>query len=493
PELAARATEALARLYTRKGLLEDAAYCYRKLGGEYAKIRIREGKTGQQIYDDEAATDKRLIPYLDETNPLGSVKLKAKKETDNYSKQMPAHGRLFQFEHNGEKLPFFRQHIVGLTLDPQHEFKLLDRTQEDENKTPKEIWSQTLSATMFQMLTNAVFGQANNVNPNVNNQNHNARFPYRTVGHLIVLPVAHMVYGIDPVNRRVLWEKNLAAGGTEPYKVNAAQPNGPMWNQQPLVDPRDGSVLLTYPDGWAQRLGQVGPLEGQTICVQTRDTLTALDPLTGRTLWSRSDVSPRNHIFADEEHVFVVELDNANNPHATRAFRATDGISVKVPDFAALFHKRIQVFGRYILISETGNGNSVVLRFYDALTGQDAWKQSYPSRSIVAHSEDAHFTGVVEPDGKVHVIDLRTRKEAMAGQMMEPAEHLRNVQTIHLLADRKNFYLACQAPTQAANPGNPFGGVPVSNVMTNLGMRTVPVNGRLYAFERATGEVAWHA
>ena len=73
----------------------------------------------------------------------------------------------------------------------------------------------------------------------------------------MVLPVGHLVYGIDPVNRRVLWEANLAAGGTEPYKVHPAQPNGPMWDQQhpPLVDPRDGSVLLTYPT--AGRSGSV--------------------------------------------------------------------------------------------------------------------------------------------------------------------------------------------------------------------------------------------
>jgi len=117
-----------------------------------------------------------------------------------------------------------------------------------------------------------------------------------------------------------------------------------------------------------------------------------------------------------------------------------------------------------------------------------------PSRSIVARSEDPHFTAVIDPEGKVHVIDLRARKEVMTGQMVVSGgeNHLRNVQGIHLLSDRKNFYLACQAPMQVNN-GNPFGGVPVSNVMTNLGMRTVPVNGRLYVFERATGEVSWHA
>ncbi len=315
PELAARATEALARLYTRKGLLEDAAYCYRKLGSEYAKIVIRDGKTGRDLYND-TATDKRLLPYLDEPERFGSTKLKAKREAGDFREQMPGHGQLFQFAHSGEELPYFRNHIVGLSLDNKHEFKLLDRNLDDDNHAPKEVWSQKLTQTMFQMLTQQVLG--NQLNNQVVNASPSsaARFAYRTVGHLIVLPVAHMVYGIDPVNRRVLWEKNLAAGGG-PVAVNVNHPNGPQWQGVPVVDPRDGSVLLSFADGWAQRLGQTGPLEGATICVQTRDTLTALDPLSGRTLWSRSDVNPRNHIFADENHVFVVELDKANNAHAT--------------------------------------------------------------------------------------------------------------------------------------------------------------------------------
>jgi outer membrane protein assembly factor BamB/tetratricopeptide (TPR) repeat protein len=495
PELAARATEALARLYTRKGLLEDAAYCYRKLGTEFAKVPVRDGKTGRDFYDD-TATDKRLLPHLDEPDSLGSIKLKAKKETGSFRDQWPGMGKLFQFDHSGEPLPFFKSHIVGLHFD-NHEFKLLDRNSEDDNHAPREVWSKKLTNTMFQVLAQNVLGnQMNNMNLGLvvsTTPNYNARFPYCTTGHLIVLPLAQMVYGIDPVNRRVLWEKNLAAGGTGPELANPQFPNGPQWHGVPIVDPRDGSILVAYQNSWAQRLGQTTPLEGQTICVQFREHLSALDPLSGRILWSRSDVDPRNYLFTDEDYVFVVELEQQNNnPHATRVFRAADGISVKVADFSALFAKRLQVLGRNLLLSEPEANNRIVLRLHDVLTGQDMWKQTYPSRSLIARSEDPSLTAVIEPDGKVHVIDLKARKEIMTGQMAEPAEHLRNVQTIHLLADSKNFYLACEAPLQANN-ANRFANATVqSNVMTQLGMRTIPVNGRLYAFERDTGEIAWH-
>jgi outer membrane protein assembly factor BamB/tetratricopeptide (TPR) repeat protein len=495
PELAARATEALARLYTRKGLLEDAAYCYRKLGKEYANIIIRDGKTGRQIYDDDAATDKRLLPYLDDPQPLGSVRrFGAKMENGDYP--MPGGGGLFQFEQSGEKLPFFHHHIVGLDLN-HHRFMLLDRNLEKDDHTPKDVWSVHVTDTMFQALTNQVLGhQANQMmNPamggmavqiNPNNNPH-VRFPYSTVGHLIVLPLVHHVFGIDPVNHRKLWEVDLSTGVEGPFPTDRSG-HGPTWDPQhpPAVDPRDGSVWVTYTNGWGQRLGQVSPFQGQTICIQTPKALSALDPLTGRVLWSRMDVHSRNYLFSDEDHVFVVELDNQNNPNSTRVFRAADGISVKAPDFAGVFGRRLQLLGRYLLLSESGPANSVVVRLYDIVTGKDVWNQKYAVRSLVAHSEDAGLTGVVEPNGKVHVIDLRAQKEVMSGEMNAPAERMKNVQSFHLLSDRNYYYFASQT-----TPPNGGAAMAMPDVMTQYGMRALPVSGFLHAFERKSGNLVW--
>jgi hypothetical protein len=86
------------------------------------------------------------------------------------------------------------------------------------------------------------------------------------------------------------------------------------------------------------------------------------------------------------------------------------------------------------------------------------------------------------------------RREVMTGQMADPADHLRNVQTVHLLADRRYFYLACEAPLDPNNANRFGGGMGLqSNVMTHLGMRTLPVNGRVYAFHKDSGEYEWHA
>src|SRR5262249_34591305 len=152
-------------------------------------------------------------------------------------------------------------------------------------------WSQNLTRTMFQ---NLVYGTG---------QPHATKFSFLTQGHLVVLPLGHMVFGIDPINKTVLWEKNL-------FTMSSPMPGqpgtgGPPGYNQLIVDPRDGSLQVTYQDGWVQRLGQTGPLEGAVFCLQTRDALVAVDPITGRTLWTRSDVSSRYHIFGDEQNIYV--------------------------------------------------------------------------------------------------------------------------------------------------------------------------------------------
>src|SRR5262249_3581573 len=57
PETVARAYDALARLEIRKGTTEsmrEAAAFFRKLGREFAKVEIRDGKTGADLFSDLA-------------------------------------------------------------------------------------------------------------------------------------------------------------------------------------------------------------------------------------------------------------------------------------------------------------------------------------------------------------------------------------------------------------------------------------------------------
>ncbi len=306
-----------------------------------------------------------------------------------------------------------------------------------------------------------------------------------TLGHLIVLPVGHMVFGIDPVNQKVLWERNLhtpitALGGR-------VEPSGTPGYNQLVPDPLDkNSVLVIYPEGWQQRLGQTGPLEGSAICLQAREGLMAVDPLTGRILWSRSDIGPNSKIFGDGETVYIVEM-NKDVPSVTRALRASDGTLLKnVTDFANLYAKpTTKLIGRTLLVQEPQPTGGVIVRRYDVRTGKDLWSETFPTGSFVAKSEDPNLVPVLNPgDGKLRVFDVRTKKELLS-VTLNPAD-LVGAQTVTVLSDGTFYVVAVNGPT------DPQAGAVQSCLLPNTGIQSVPVNGMLYCFAGATGKKKWH-
>ncbi len=463
PEMAARAIEALARLNFTRGLLEDSAYYYEMLNREYGKVVIRDGKTGADIYND-LATNKFLLPLLDRGSRLGvSGKMTATDEREPSGYKHPS-GSYF-FDMAGEALPFFHQYQVALQFSPSHQFKLFERA------TGREQMSQGLTQTAIAQILG---------------QNNQTRFNYQTLGHLIVLPAGHMVFGIDPVNQKVLWERNLhshipALGG----RPDAT--GGPPPISQLLPDPLDPhSILAIYPEGWRQRLGQTGPLEGSVICLQAREGLIAVDPLTGRILWVRTDVNSRSKIFGDGETIYIVEMSKDNTPSVTRALRASDGVLLKnVPDFTALYAKpTTRLHGRTLLVQETQPTGGVTVRQYDVRTGQDLWSETFPTGSYVTKSVDPNLVPVLNPaDGKLRVFDLRTKKEVLTATL-RPADLL-GVQGVTVLADGTFFVVAVNGPS------DPQGGAAQSALLPNIGMKSVPVNGELYCFVAATGKLKW--
>ena len=306
-----------------------------------------------------------------------------------------------------------------------------------------------------------------------------------TLGHLIVLPVGHMVFGIDPVNQKVLWERNLHT----PIAALSGRvdvPSTPGYNQL-IPDPRDGSILVIYPEGWQQRLGQTGPLEGSSICLQAREGLMAVDPLTGRILWVRTDIGSRSKIFGDGENVYIVEMNEANAPSRTLALRASDGVLVKsIPDFTTPYARpNTRLIGCTLLVQEPVPTGGLNVRHYDVATGKDLWSETFPAGSVVTKTEDPNLVSVLTAsDGKLRVFDLRTRKEVLS-VTLRPTDLL-NMHSATVLADGTYFFVAINGPFDQQ------GGAAQSGLLANTGMQSVPVNGQLYCFVAATGKMKWY-
>ena len=437
--------------------MDEASYCYRVLGRDFADVVVRDGKTGGDLYN-ERFTDKRLLmlPSLDEPVQAWPTTRKITVKQDNVNS--PQFRQLYFFELDGEPLAFFQNHRLAVD-GAQHQFKVIERASQ------KEEWSSHLTQTNFQQLFQQMGGQQPGSNA--------LRNSFSVAGHLVVLPLGHMVFGIDPVGHRLLWEKSLL-GQAPPQQTNF------------MIDPRDGAPTIVYSDGWIQKLGQTFPVHASYVCLHTRDGLLALDPLSGRTLWTRSDVSNRTQVFGDEEHIYLVELGADNStPSATRAFRACDGVSVRVPDFTALYQKKLRVLGGTLLLSDP-EGRGLTLRLYDIQTGKDLWKKTFPASSVMMQTEDPRLAGIAEPDGKVTALELPSGKELLQTRIQ--GSDVDKVQSIHLLQDRGQFYVLCNRPVnQAVNPW----GMPIPALMATTGLRSLPVNGNVYAFFRESGKLNW--
>src|SRR5262249_34206945 len=161
-----------------------------------------------------------------------------------------------------------------------------------------------------------------------------------------------------------------------------------------------------------------------------------------------------------------------------------DGVTVKdVPDFSAAFAQRQRLEGRRILAAETPNG-ALRLRLYDIPTGKDVWAKDCPAGSLVVSCEDPHLAAVLEPDGAFTAVDLRSAREVRTARVDK--DDITNAQGASLLADAGQYYLAINGQRDAnAAPVNG----PWTNLMPGMGYRSLPVNGKVYAFNKQTGEV----
>jgi outer membrane protein assembly factor BamB len=471
PSFVVRALDGLARLNTRKGMLEDAYDYYHKLKVRFPDVLVRDGKTGAQLFD-ELATDKRFLQYMDEPGEVqGKQKFKAEEERDkNFSQQ--AQHMLYTFDPLDEPLPFLKHRRVAVNYSNSH-LVVLDRR---GGKDAKPELDEQLKENFQQFMNAQGFNNPNfppgMMMPGQVNQPQAPRFGYHSVGHLVVAHLGQYIVAIDTVTHKVLWDKNL---------LGAQSPVGP--NSFLRYDPNEETLQLMFTDNTFLTIGQGGPVSASYVCLQTRDGLAALDPLTGKTLWTRNDVPMRCRLFGDDKHIYLVEMDNTGTATNTRAFRAQDGASVAVPPFAALFQKRQRVLGRELLVADNLPTGGIDLRLYDVHTGKDLWKQHFVANTHILSSEDPDLAGAIAPDGHVTIVNVRQRKIVAKGLVQ--TDHIKNLQQQHLLADGQSYYIALST----SNPANPA--QIWSNLQANTGLRGITVNGFVYALDRRTSRIRW--
>jgi hypothetical protein len=446
---AAKAVLALAEMMTRAGQMRDAVTYHRLLERHYARAQVAPGRTGADVWND-VVTDKRFLPFLEEPSGVlrGRFNLRYLEERVDGPEREG-----FTFAPRGRSLPLFHQRRLTLV---GNDLRIRD------SGAPRNRFELRLDGPTLE----GIGGDPGFDQP--------VGYDVQSLGHVAVLNLGARVVGVDPLRGRILWQHDvLGLGKVAPWvKAVASGPHG--------------FARIHYAEVGSVRLGDPLPLTPTRLCLATKAGLVALDPLTGVVRWSRGDVSPDCRLFHDDKHVFVVLLGQADKITGTAAYRLQDGSRAAIKDFSCLFTKRLRILDGRLLLQEVGAGKAPVLRLYDVAACKDVWRQAFLPGALPILCEDEELTGVVEPKGEVFVLEARTKKPVMSGKLIK-ASHIEKAKAIRMVGDREDLYLAIEGPRGEEVPTEPR-----SLFSARAGLRAIPVNGMIYAFRRATGQVQWY-
>lgn len=463
--LRAQALLGQSRLLTDVGMTSDAVECLWRLAREYPAERVH-GRTPTEMLED-LATDKRLAGQRDRQQPAW-VGRNYKAVVAPSSSQGP---QLTCVEMRPSYMT--AQELPRLWPDPDHRPPVSFQNIEFhfDPVTARLTVSNRRGAPSWSVSVPGGVGVAQE-----------GACSYCLLGHLAVVTTDRSIAALDLINRRLLWTRDLLEGPVLPGQ-------GIAMNMLGRID------IMSMNGRSIRRPGLVGPLGHGGIFLVTRAGLLALDPLTGQPRWLRRDVPRSLEVFGDEDHLFLVDVEinaQANgmlNATSIQAVRARDGSSVANPDAVPAFQNRKRILGRRLLVQEAGPQGAVVLRLYDVLTGKDDWKRAFPVNSVVLDSIDRELLAVAQPDGLVALVDLKAgdgRPGRLPRQLLVDGKALEGVQGGTLLADDKQLYLAFSKPANGVPPiiDGPF-------PLFQGALNGVPVGGKLFAFDRATGAWRW--
>ncbi|MBN1588712.1 MAG: PQQ-binding-like beta-propeller repeat protein [Pirellulales bacterium] len=367
PAQAAAIMFRLAKILEKANRWDEAAACYREIEEKYADVVCHEGKTGRQLVASlpaHSAILARLHP--ERIWPVGAVESTAARtepETSNQSVR-----RTSPVEFHGDRGPFFA-HREGAVDQSRHELYVFDGFGREEWKVRIEDHDQPY--LFFHPRVGCLSAR----------------------GHLLLLSLGYRCIAIDTLaagGPRVLWDQSMidsvetaGDGGVGVQAFNA------QWGPRVFFNSisRSTDQWDSYaPDAFCE----------DYYCYRKFRRCTAVDPLSGETLWTRRHLPPKCIVFGDSRRVFLVEV---GKTEAT-VLRASDGERLPETRVVPPRQEWIATLGCNILQRRARDGGRHRVELFDPWKQKTLWKSETFAAKAKMCCVNHDAVGVMEPDGR---------------------------------------------------------------------------------------------
>lgn len=289
-------------------------------------------------------------------------------------------------------------------------------------------------------------------------------------GHCLVVCTINQIVSIDALRSstaagtRVLWKEDLVDPG------NLYGSNGPVI-QPPR--PWGGGRDIARSQGHEARI--VGPATDNGVVILRGRELFALDLLTGKRLWVLRGMPLGSDVFGDSQNIVVAPPDDG----AALIVRALDGQLLGTRQIPPASERWTNI-GRNLLTSREGNQGKLIVALYDPLAERELWSRQFSTDSRGAVVDDDSLA-MMQSDGKFVMLALADGRP-LVDQTLEPEPSL---QSIYVMRSADRNFLITNRPYSGHSPNR--------NYLPPFPEAPPMINGRVYAFDRASGGPVWPA
>ena len=437
--VAARATLRLADVLRKAKRPQDAADCYRRLAYEFADVAIAEGTTGKEIVERLPKDDVvRRWFQPDRSWPVGVVELS--ETLLKSTARVP--NSLVDLNFHGSRRPFFDNARLKYDQGTQSLIAV--------GAYGNPLWRISLADA----------GQRAYLSFNQSVEHVAVR------GHLLVVAAGNEYIAVDcadPDSPKILWRRFPDQSLTVAGSMGQAEIQA-FWGGM-----RQPSIAYGRAGGHPWKTGL---LTDQYMCFCKYRGVVAVDPITGRDLWTQGGLPENCMLFGDESLLFAVPFDGAE----ATVLRGADGEKLKTVTIPPP-GERLTAIGRNVLVWRVEN-NQRILELVDPWQGRRLWGPLAFQAEAKCSLVGGESLGVMEPGGRFTLFSLPDGRKRIEAQL-EPEENLHEI--VVLDCDGEHF-LVTHSQTKHRGGHTPR---PIRGATSRLIRK-----GRVYGFDRG-GKRLW--